>query len=96
MGSDEDTRNPADERETAIGRKRTQVTGGVIVAVAAVAWFAFGKQFVSQRRFKNMETYVLKADNGTEAHIRPLGCCIQSAIMLADPTLFAACPACDC
>lgn len=57
-------------------------TGGVVIVVAAAAWFAFGKQYLAQRRLKSMETFVLTADSGAEAHIRPLGCCIQSMLDL--------------
>lgn len=57
-------------------KRRNIVLGGALIAAAAAA-FAFGRHLSKARRLKEMETFVLKADNGTEAHIRPLGCCIQ-------------------
>ena len=86
MGGDDDTiKQTVRKRDTDTESKRKQfAAGGVIVAVATAAWFAFGKQVLSQRRFKKMETFILKADNGTAAHIRPLGCCIQSTDVHAD------------
>ena len=53
------------------------VAGGLIIAAAAA--FALSKFFKS-RQLQDVETFVLKSDNGTEAHIRPLGCCIQSTL----------------
>ena len=80
MGSDTSLTKHGPKRDSPVkdrNRKRA-VTGGVVIAVAAAAWFAFGKQYLAQRRLRSMETFVLKADNGAEAHVRPLGCCIQS------------------
>ena len=57
-------------------KRRNIVLGGTLIAAAAAA-FAFGRHLSKARQLKDMETFVLKADNGTEAHIRPLGCCIQ-------------------
>ena len=56
-------------------RKKIAVTGVVIAAAAAA--FALGRHLLEEQKLKKMQTIVLKADNGTEAHIRPLGCCIQ-------------------
>ena len=56
-------------------RKKMAVSGAVIAVLAAA--FALVKHIVKSRQLKEMETFVLKADNGTEAHVRPLGCCIQ-------------------
>lgn len=56
--------------------KRKTIVGGALIAAAAAA-FALGRHILKARNFKEMETFVLGADNGTEAHIRPLGCCIQ-------------------
>jgi hypothetical protein len=56
--------------------KRKKIVGGALIAAAAAA-FALGRHILKARYFKEMETFVLRADNGTEAHIRPLGCCIQ-------------------
>lgn len=78
MGGDDAVEKSVDKPSNHRDLKRKQAVGGVIVAVAAAAWFAFGKHYLAQRRFKNMDTFILKADNGVEAHIRPLGCCIQS------------------
>ena len=69
-GSAEAQRTTGDEK-----KNRIAVAGAVIAAAAAA--FAVGKHLLCQQKFKNMQTFVLKADNGTEAHIRPLGCCIQ-------------------
>ena len=56
--------------------KRKKIVGGALIAAAAAA-FALGRHILKARYFKEMETFVLTAENGTEAHIRPLGCCIQ-------------------
>jgi hypothetical protein len=56
--------------------KRKKIVGGALIAAAAAA-FALGRHILKARYLKEMETFVLRADNGTEAHIRPLGCCIQ-------------------
>lgn len=81
MGSDDSIDKPVESPRVDTDRRRKQAVGGVIVAVAAAAWFAFGKQILARRRLQSMETFILKADNGVEAHIRPLGCCIQSAYL---------------
>ncbi len=56
-------------------RKKIAVTGALIAAAAAA--FALGRHVLKARQLQEMETFVLKSENGTEAHIRPLGCCIQ-------------------
>ena len=80
MGADASLTKHGSKRDTsAKDRNRARVaTGGVVIVVAAATWFAFGKQYLTQRKLKSMETLILTADNGAEAHIRPLGCCIQS------------------
>ena len=70
-------RSSSELHEVDADHKRKQiVVGGALIAAAAAA-FALGRHVLRTRQLKEMETFVLKADNGTEAHIRPLGCCIQ-------------------
>lgn len=57
---------------------RKKIVGGALIAAAAAA-LALGRHMLKSRCFKEMDAFVLRADNGTEAHIRPLGCCIQRA-----------------
>lgn len=57
-------------------KKKKIALAGVVIAAAAAA-VAVGRHLLQEQKFKRMPVYVLKADNGTEAHIRPLGCCIQ-------------------
>ena len=57
-------------------KKRNVAVAGAVIA-AAVAAVALGRHLLQEQKYKKMPTFVLRADNGTEAHIRPLGCCIQ-------------------
>ena len=67
----------ADGREAATADdKRKIAVAGVVIAAAAAA-VALGRHLLQEQKFKRMPVFVLKAENGTEAHIRPLGCCIQ-------------------
>lgn len=68
----------ADSREIAADddKKKKIAVAGVVIAAAAAA-VAVGRHLLQEQKFKRMPVFVLKADNGTEAHIRPLGCCIQ-------------------
>lgn len=77
-----------EEHSTADGRrvsrddtKRNVAVAGVVIAAAAAA-VALGRHLLQEKKYKNMPTFVLKADNGTEAHVRPLGCCIQRMLPL--------------
>lgn len=74
----------ADGREVVKGddKKKTVAVAGVVIAAAAAA-VALGRHLLHERKFKSMSVFVLKADNGTEAHIRPLGCCIQRMLLPA-------------
>lgn len=62
-------------------RKRNVAVAGAVIAAAAAA-VALGRHLLQEQKYKKMPTFVLKADNGTEAHIRPLGCCIQRMLPL--------------
>lgn len=64
------------QRTTEDEKKNRIAVAGAVIAAAAAA-FAVGKHFLREQKYKNMQTFVLRAENGTEAHIRPLGCCIQ-------------------
>ncbi|DBA85235.1 TPA: hypothetical protein ACH3X2_005938 [Trebouxia sp. C0005] len=59
---------------------RKKIVGGALIAAAAAA-LALGRHMLKSRCFKEMDAFVLRADNGTEAHIRPLGCCIQRLLV---------------
>ena len=65
--------------------KRNKVAVAGVVIAAAAAAVALGRHLLQERKFKRMSVFVLRADNGTEAHIRPLGCCIQRMLLPASP-----------
>ena len=75
----EDARTDSDSKQT-----KRAVAGGLMLAADAA--FALAKQ-LSSLQLKAVQTIVLRSDNGTEAHIRPLGCCIQSMSPFARPGL---------
>ena len=80
------THDSANNREVAQNddKKKQIAVAGVVIAAAAAA-VALGRHLLQEQKFKKMPAFVLKADNGTEAHIRPLGCCIQRMLLPASP-----------
>ena len=71
----------ADGREVVTDEKKNKLAVAGLVIAAAAAAVALGRHLLQEQKFRKMATFVLKADNGTEAHIRPLGCCIQRTLL---------------
>lgn len=65
--------------------KKTKIAVAGAVIAAASAAVALARHLLQEQKFRRMPVFVLKADNGTEAHIRPLGCCIQRMLLPASP-----------
>lgn len=84
--SQEDHSRPHSRRVSTDDRKRNVAVAGAVIAAAAAA-VALARHLLQEQKFRKIATFVLKADNGTEAHIRPLGCCIQRMLPLLVPQL---------
>lgn len=78
--SQEDHSRPHSRRVSTDDRKRNVAVAGAVIAAAAAA-VALARHLLQEQKFRKIATFVLKADNGTEAHIRPLGCCIQRLLV---------------